>query len=84
MAPKNQGLQKEEMQDMLNYGADKIFEVGDIVNEKDIESLIAEGEKSALALQKRAAEVSKEKMNMADFTMNTMNLYSFEDVDYAK
>lgn len=40
MAPKNQGLQKEEMQDMLNYGADKIFEVGDIVNEKDIESLI--------------------------------------------
>lgn len=38
------------MQDMLNYGADKIFEVGDIVNEKDIEILIAEGEKSALAL----------------------------------
>lgn len=69
---------------MLNYGADKIFEVGDLVNEKDIESLIAEGEKSALALQKKAAEVSKEKMNMSDFTMNTMNLYSFEDVDYAK
>lgn len=25
MAPKNQGLQKEEMQDMVNYGADAIF-----------------------------------------------------------
>lgn len=33
VAPKNQGLQKEEMQDMLNYGADKIFEVGDNLNE---------------------------------------------------
>jgi len=30
------------------------------------------------------SEISKEKMSMLDFQMNNMNLYNFEDVDYAK
>jgi hypothetical protein len=46
--------------------------------------LIREGEEKAIALQQKAAQVSKEKMNMIDFEMNSMNLYNFEDVDYAK
>ena len=35
-------------------------------------------------MQAEAADKMKDKMNMADFEMNTMNLYQFEDVDYAK
>ncbi len=54
MAPKNQGLQKEEMQDMVNYGADAIFQVGDNLNDKDIDTLIREGEAKANALQQKA------------------------------
>ena len=54
------------------------------MNDKDIETLIKEGENKANALQQKAAEISKEKMNMLDFQMNNMNLYNFEDVDYAK
>ena len=50
LAPKSQGLQKEEMIDMVNYGADAIFEVGDNLNDKDIETLIREGELKATAL----------------------------------
>lgn len=84
MAPKNQGLQKEEMQDMVNYGADAIFQVGDNLNDKDIDTLIREGEAKANALQQKASQLSKEKMDLTNFEMNSMNLYSFEDVDYAK
>ena len=67
MAPKQQGMQKDEMMDMVNYGADHIFQVGDNLNEKDIETLIEEGEQRAKALNEKAAEISKEKMNMLDF-----------------
>lgn len=54
------------------------------MNDKDIETLIAEGEQRAKKLSDKANQVSKEKMNMLDFQMNNMNLYNFEDVDYAK
>ena len=60
-------MQKDEMQDLVNYGADAIFQVGDNLNDKDIETLIKEGENKANALQQKAAEISKEKMNMLDF-----------------
>lgn len=52
---------------MVNYGADAIFQVGDNLNEKDIETLIREGESKAKALNEKAAAISKEKMNMLDF-----------------
>jgi len=54
------------------------------LNQQDIETLIMEGERKARALTQKAADISKEKMNMLDFQMNNMNLYNFEDVDYAK
>lgn len=58
--------------------------MGDNLNDKDIDTLIREGEAKANALQQKASLVSKEKMDMANFEMNSMNLYNFEDVDYAK
>lgn len=72
------------MADMVKFGADSIFQVGDECNDADIETLIAEGEARANALVEKATNISKEKMNMLDFEMNSMNLYSFEDVDYQK
>jgi beta-N-acetylglucosaminidase len=35
-------------------------------------------------MQAAAAEKVKDKMDMQNFEMNTMNLYQFEDVDYKK
>jgi len=35
-------------------------------------------------MQKEAAEKIKDKFNMVDFEMNSVNLYQFEDVDYMK
>ena len=84
LAPKNQALGKDEMQDMVNYGADGIFAVGNELCDQDIDTLIDEGKNRAHAMQDEAAAKMKDKMNMADFELNTMNLYQFEDVDYAK
>ena len=75
MAPKNQAMGKDEMQDMVNYGADGIFAVGNELCDQDIDKLIDEGRARANNLQAQAAESMKDKMNMADFEMNTMNLY---------
>lgn len=67
MAPKNQGLQKEEMQDMMNYGADSIFTVGDELCDKDIDKLIREGERKANMISAVAQSKIKDKFNMVDF-----------------
>ena len=69
---------------MVNYGADGIFAVGNELCDQDIDELIDEGKNRALNIQEAACEKMKDKMNMADFELNTMNLYQFEDVDYAK
>lgn len=82
LAPKHTGFQKEELQDMVNYGADAIFEVGSELNDGDIDDLIQKGEEKALDIQRQVESLVKDKMNMIDFEMNTMNMYQFEDVDY--
>lgn len=69
---------------MVNYGADGIFKTGNDLCDEDIESLIENGKNRALKLQQEATEKLKNKMNMSDFEMNSMNLYQFEDVDYKK
>lgn len=43
-APKNTGFQKEDYQDMVNYGADAIFEIGSDIDEMDLDKMIEEGE----------------------------------------
>ena len=84
LAPKNQALGKDEMQEMVNYGADGIFAVGNELCDQDIDTLIDEGKRRAQGMQEEAQQKMEGKMNMADFELNTMNLYQFEDVDYAK
>ena len=50
MAPKNTGLQKDDLQDMVNYGADAIFEIGSNCDDDDIDDIIKDGEERALKL----------------------------------
>ena len=68
---------------MVNFGADEIFRVGSCnVRDEDIELLIRKGLDKAEAMQKKAENIVKDKFNMLDFQMNTVNMYQFEDVDY--
>ena len=84
MAPKNTGMGKDDLVDMVNYGADAIFEIGSNCDDEDIEEMIKNGEERAFNLNKQAEDVMKEKFDMVNFEMNTCNLYQFEDVDYLK
>lgn len=84
MAPKNQGYAKDDLQDMVNYGADAIFEIGSDVDDDDIEELIRKGEEKARNLNKQAECVMKDKFDLINFEMNSCNLYQFENVDYLK
>lgn len=52
VAPKNQGMAKDDLQDMVNYGADAIFEIGSDCEDEDIDELIAKGEENAKSLLK--------------------------------
>ena len=68
LAPKHQGFQKEELQDMVNYGADEIFRMGQVeVQDEDIDLLIQRGLERAEKQQRKAEEIIKDKFNMLDF-----------------
>lgn len=84
MAPKNTGMQKDDLKDMVNYGADAIFEIGSNIDEEDLDEMIKNGEEKAKKLSDQAEELMKEKFDMVNFEMSTCNLYQFEDVDYLK
>ena len=51
MAPKSNSFQKDDLQDMVNYGADAIFEIGSDCDDDDIDNIIKDGEDRALMLQ---------------------------------
>ena len=44
--------------------------------------LIKRGLDKAESMQKQAENIVKDKFNMLDFQMNSVNMYQFEDVDY--
>lgn len=84
VAPKNTGYQKDDYKDMVNYGADAIFEIGSDIDEMDLDQMIKEGEDRAKTLNAETEELMKEKFNLLNFEMNPCNLYEFEDIDYLK
>ena len=79
---KNTGFGKDDLKDMVNYGADAIFDMGSDVEDEDIEKIIKEGEEKARNLDVQAEKMLESKFNMLNFEMNTCNLYEFEDIDY--
>ena len=72
---KNTSYQKDDYKDMVNYGADAIFEIGSNIDDGDIEKMIKDGEERAQNLNKQAEDIMKQKINMVNFEMNTCNLY---------
>ena len=74
-AMKNTSYQKDDYKDMVNYGADAIFEIGSNIDDGDIEKMIKDGEERAQNLNKQAEDIMKQKFNMVNFEMNTCNLY---------
>lgn len=51
---KNTTFGKDDYRDMVNYGADAIFDLGSDIDEDDIEKIIKEGEEKARNLDIQA------------------------------
>ena len=84
-ATKGQGFSKDELKDVVNYGADEIFKVGDAVTDEDIESMIQKGLDNAQTLQQKVNDkIDDTKFDMINFEMKPSHYYDFEDEDYLK
>lgn len=85
MATKTQGFSKDELKDVVNYGADEIFKVGDAMTDEDIETMINKGLENANELHDKVNDkVDDKKFDMINFEMKPSHYYDFEDEDYLK
>ena len=82
-ASKAAGFTKDELKDVVHYGADEIFKVGDTITEEDIEDMIKKGLDDASALKQKVDDkIDEDKFDMANFEMKPNNYFDFEDEDY--
>jgi len=84
-ATKSQGFSKDELKDVVNYGADEIFKVGDNCTEEDIDIMIKKGLEDATDLKSKVNEkIDETKFDLINFEMKPSHYYDFEDEDYLK
>ena len=85
LATKTQGFSKDELKDVMNYGADEIFKIGDTFTDEDIETMINKGLENATMLQNKVNEkIDDTKFDLINFEMKPSHYYEFEDEDYLK
>ena len=87
LAPKHKTLDKDDLQEMLHYGADAIFKATDEdqdITEADLALILQRGEYKFEKLnQDLEEELERKKMNLVDFE-SKIDLWQFESVDYSK
>ncbi|GBG88593.1 hypothetical protein CBR_g48123 [Chara braunii] len=79
----SKAVNKDELLQMVRFGADKVFSSKDsTITEEDIERIIAKGEEATAELD---AKMKKFSEDAARFKLDAgASLYSFEGVDYAQ
>ncbi|CAI2380796.1 unnamed protein product [Moneuplotes crassus] len=75
-------ISKEDLANIVNYGADKIFKAGDDITSDDIDTIIAKGKESAEKLAEESDNLIKKKFDMKNFEINSLNFWEFEDENY--
>jgi SWI/SNF-related matrix-associated actin-dependent regulator of chromatin subfamily A member 5 len=76
---------KDQMKDMIQYGADAIFRAGDDFKDEDIDVILERGEKATSNFYEEADKQAKNKANLLiNMSFNTTDLYKFENEDYQK
>ncbi len=84
---KNSGeaFTKDQMKDMIQYGADAIFRPGDDYKDEDIDIILERGEKATNNFLHEAERQAKDRSNLLlNLSFNTTDLYKFENEDYLK
>lgn len=81
----NETFTKEQMKDMIQYGADAIFRPGDDFKDEEIEVILERGEKATNKFLEEADKQAKDKANLLiNMSFNSTDLYRFENEDYRK
>jgi len=85
----NENFSKEQMKDMIQYGADAIFKAGDDFKDEDIDMILEKSEKMTSEFYNKTENEAKSKVNLLlnlNFSKDkeVNDLYIFEDEDYLK
>lgn len=83
---KNSGetFTKDQMKEMIQYGADAIFRPGDDFKDEDIDVILRRGEEITDTFLKEADKQAKDRSMLLNMSFNTTDLYKFENEDYLK
>lgn len=81
-AQKNKNLSKEEMKQMLQYGASAIFKAtGSTVTDELIEDLLNRGEQRTNALTQQLGDKLKPPADLTNMSMDSINIFDFMQHD---
>lgn len=76
---------KDQMKEMIQYGADAIFRPGDDFKDEDIDIILERGEKATNHFLEEAERQAKNRSNLLiNMSFNSTELYKFENEDYSK
>ena len=74
---------KDQMKEMIQYGADAIFRAGDDFKDEDIDLILKRGEEQTNQFFQEAEKQAKSKSNLLlNFSFDPNDLYKFENEDY--
>ncbi|MCQ2819193.1 MAG: SNF2-related protein, partial [archaeon] len=80
-----ENLSKDQMKEMIQYGADAIFRAGDDFKDEDIDKILERGEQQTNKFFEEAEKQAKDRSNLLlNFSFNPNELYQFENEDYSK
>lgn len=86
LAPRHKSLDKEELQEMLHYGADQIFNATNDdtdITEEELLQMLSRGEKKMSTIVNELEKQLEKKKNLIDFE-SKIDMWNFESVDYSK
>ena len=74
---------KDQMKEMIQYGADAIFRAGDDFKDEEIDLILKRGEEQTNKFFEEAEKQAKNKSNLLlNFSFDPNDLYKFENEDY--
>jgi SWI/SNF-related matrix-associated actin-dependent regulator of chromatin subfamily A member 5 len=86
LVPGHKSLNKEELQEMLHFGADQIFSTQNDdteVNEEDLELMLHRGEQKIKKINEELEIQLAKRRNLIEFE-SKIDMWNFESIDYSK
>ena len=81
---KSKVFTKDELKEMIQYGASEIFRSSGSITEEDIDTLLERGIKKTNEKNKKLDKMFDKNENILDLALNNIDIYTFDNVDYHK